>query len=243
MNCRRSFTIEKWQRRETLAFNTRLSSKTWRWDGIIIVIFMFLCTIILQDVLCRTDHIYCAYLFTLQSLHLTMLSLVNSSRYSWSKWTDHSHVCPWVVCVQLASWGTNTTGRCTQAEAAAPVLFAKLSPIKNRIQKYEKRFRSVFSSTHTDLSKCSNEAVPQTSRAHFEDETKHKEEVHSGGTFHQLVSDRFNGFGIEMGWQSSCFITSQSPVRFGNWAYNVAFLLSPTSWNRSPRTSDAKQTS
>lgn len=124
-------------------------------------------------------------------------------------------------------------------EGSGASAICKLSP-KKRIEKYEKRFRSVFFSTHTDLSKCSNEAGCRLQELIL----KMKQNTGKRFTLGYISSTcvrPFNGFAIKTGRRGSCFITSQSPVRFGNWASTVAFLLSPTSWNRSPRTSDASK--
>lgn len=135
MNCRRSFTIERCQRRETLAFNTRRSSKTWRWDRIILVIFMFMST--------RRPRKRCAaliifivsisFFFFLCKLYIWQYCLLWTAAVAHyvNEWEHRSfsrvsmrYLCPTAFC---------TTDHWTQAEAAALVLFANfrsLSPPK-----------------------------------------------------------------------------------------------------------------
>lgn len=60
-------------------------------------------------------------------------------------------------------------------------------------------------------------------------------------TLGYISSTCVRSFRIKTSWQSSSFITAQSPVRVGSCAQSVAFLWAPTSWNRSPRTSDASK--
>lgn len=104
MNCRRSFTIEKCQRREMLEFNTRLSSKTWRWVQIVSVIFMCLSALIPHDVLVnivlRWSHLLPIIFFS--TLRLPVLSLTNSSHHcSLCKWirTHYFHARQWMISV------------------------------------------------------------------------------------------------------------------------------------------------
>lgn len=119
-------------------------------------------------------------------------------------------------------------------------LWSYLQTFTKKDSKYEKLFRSVLFVTQTDLSKCSNETGYRLQELIL----KMKQNTGKRFTLGYISSScvrSFIGFRIKTGWQSSCFITSQSLVKFGDWASNVAFPWSPTSRNQTSQTSDANK--
>lgn len=236
MNCRRSFTIEKCQRRETLEFNTRLSSKTWRWVRIISVMFVFLSALIPWDVLANIVPHWS---------HLLHLKIKKNS-------TSASAVSYEQQSLLIIQMNKNTLFSCTpmsdfceRAQQTTGLrqrqqLWSYLQTFTKKDSKYEKLFRSVLFVTQTDLSKCSNETGYRLQELIL----KMKQNTGKRFTLGYISSScvrSFIGFRIKTGWQSSCFITSQSLVKFGDWASNVAFPWSPTSRNQTSQTSDANK--
>lgn len=204
MNCRRSSTIERSQRREPLEFNTRLSSKTWRWVRIIFGHSHVLSALIPWDVLANIAP-HWSHLLRLNVLKCSP-SANAVSRCSLCKWTGtyYFHARQWVISVNEHNRPPHSgrgkqLWRCLQTH-----------PPPGKDSKYEKLFKSVFFGARKQTCQKCWKATGYRLQELILKMKQNTGRRFTPGFISSTCVRSFNGCEIETGWHSSCFITSQS---------------------------------